>query len=80
MHFAIPVGGDVSQLALSNDGRFLVFVTPDDTTGKNILSVQTIGEQDAKPLAGTEGATYPFWSPDAAYVGFLAGGNLMKVR
>ena len=80
MHFAIPVSGEVSQLALSSDGRLLAFVTPDETTGKNILSVQAIGQQQATPLAGTEGASYPFWSPDAAYVGFFANGNLMKVR
>ncbi len=80
MHFAIPVIGEVSQLALSSDGRLLAFVTPDETTGKNILFVQTIGQQQATPLAGTEGASYPFWSPDAAYVGFFANGNLMKVR
>ena len=80
MHFAIPVIGEVSQLALSSDGRFLAFVTPDETTGKNILSVQAIGQQHATPLAGTEGASYPFWSPDAAYVGFFADGKLMKVR
>jgi eukaryotic-like serine/threonine-protein kinase len=80
MHFAIPVIGEVSQLALSSDGRLLAFVTPDETTGKNILYVQAIGQQQATPLAGTEGASYPFWSPDAAYVGFFANGNLMKVR
>ena len=80
MHFAIPVIGEVSQLALSSDGRLLAFVTPDGTTGRNMLFVQTIGQQQATPLAGTEGASYPFWSPDAAYVGFFANGNLMKVR
>lgn len=80
MHFAIPVIGEVSQLALSADGRLLAFVTPDETTGRNILSVQTIGQPHATPLTGTEGASYPFWSPDGAYVGFFANGNIMKVR
>lgn len=80
MHFAIPVGGEVSQLALSSDGRFLAFVTTDETTDKNILSVQTIGESHATPLTGTEGASYPFWSPDSQYIGFFAAGTLMKVR
>jgi hypothetical protein len=60
MQFAIPMIGEVSHLALSSDGRFLPFVAPDETTGKNILSVQAIGEQPATPLAGTEGASYPF--------------------
>ena len=80
MHFAIPVGGEVTQLAISSDGKFLALVMPDETTGKNILSVQTIGDQHAVPLAGTEGAGYPFWSPDSQYVGFFAEGKIMKVR
>jgi Tol biopolymer transport system component len=32
-----------------------------------------------EPLAGTEGATYPFWSPDSRTVAFFAGGKLKKV-
>src|SRR6185503_4917205 len=80
MHFAIPVRGEVTQLAISGDGKFLAFVMPDETTGKNILSVQAIGDQHAVPLAGTEGASYPFWSPDSQYVGFFAEGKIMKVR
>ena len=80
MHFAIPVSSEVTQLAISSDGKFLALVTPDETTGKNILSVQAIGDQHAVPLAGTEGASYPFWSPDSQYVGFFAEGRIMKVR
>ena len=80
MHFAIPVIGEVSQLAISSDGRFLVFVMPDETTGKSVLSVQAIGDQHATTLVGTEGASYPFWSPDSQYVGFFADGKIMKVR
>jgi Tol biopolymer transport system component len=80
MQFAIPVNGEVSQLALSSDGRRLAFVMPDETTRKNMLSVQAIGRPQATPLAGTEGASYPFWSPDGAYIGFFANGHLMKVR
>jgi eukaryotic-like serine/threonine-protein kinase len=33
----------------------------------------------AKPLPGTENATYPFWSSDGAYLGFFAQGKLKKV-
>jgi len=80
MHFAIPVSGEVTQLAISRDGKFLALVIPDETTGKNVLSVQTIGDQHAVPLVGTEGASYPFWSPDSQYVGFFADGKIMKVR
>ena len=78
-HFAIPVSGEVSQMALSSDGRFLAFVMPDDS-GRHMLHVQPVGAPRATVLTGTDGARFPFWSPDNAYVGFFAGGKLMKVR
>ena len=33
----------------------------------------------ARPLAGTEGASFPFWSPDSRSIAFFAGGKLKKV-
>jgi hypothetical protein len=33
-----------------------------------------------KRLAGTEGASYPFWAPDGHAVGFFAGGKLKTVN
>ena len=77
--FAIPVSDEVSQMALSADGRFLAFVMPDDS-GRHLLHVQPVGAPRATVLTGTHGASFPFWSPDNAYVGFFADGKLMKVR
>jgi Tol biopolymer transport system component len=34
---------------------------------------------DARALAGTEGATYPFWSPDGKSVGFFAEGKVKTI-
>jgi len=79
-HFAIPVRGEVSQLALSSDGALLAFVMPDVDTGRHVLHVQAIGAPRATALTGTEGASFPFWSPDNAYVGFFKDRKLMKVR
>jgi len=62
---------------LSPDGRILAFVT--GSGGPSQLWVRSMDALDARPLAGTEGATYPFWSPDGAYLGFFAGGKLKKV-
>jgi Tol biopolymer transport system component len=31
------------------------------------------------PVAGTEDASYPFWSPDGEFIGFFAGGKLKKI-
>ena len=33
-----------------------------------------------QPMAGTSGATYPFWSPDGHFVGFFADHKLKKVE
>ena len=33
----------------------------------------------AQPLAGTEGASYPFWAPDGRAIGFFAGGKLKRI-
>ena len=34
----------------------------------------------AQPLAGTEGASRPFWSPDSRLLGFMADGKLKKIE
>jgi Tol biopolymer transport system component len=31
-------------------------------------------------LAGTDGANFPFWSPDGRYIGFFADGKLKKMK
>jgi serine/threonine protein kinase len=79
MEFAIPVPGEVSHLAISPDGKMLAFVSPDDKSGASMLFIQMIGTPAATELAGTEGASYPFWSPDDAFLGFFANGKLQKI-
>jgi len=34
---------------------------------------------EAQALAGTEGASFPFWSPDSRFIAFFAGGKLKKI-
>ncbi len=79
LEFSIPLEEDTSHLALSTDGRWLAFVSPNEESGANMVSVERIGSSGVSVLAGTEGASYPFWSPDDAYVGFFADGKLKKV-
>jgi len=79
MEFAIPMKDETGNLAISADGRMLVYAVPDEASGANILKVQPIGSDTVTALAGTEGATYPFFSPDAQYVGFYAAGKLKKI-
>jgi Tol biopolymer transport system component len=65
------------EMAIAPDGQRLVFVN-DDGKGRRVLWSRDLDAVDARPLPGTEGARYPFWSPDGHYVGFFADGALKK--
>ena len=81
MQFALAVPDEmsISHMALSRDGSMLVFVSPEETSDLPMLFVQRVGSPNVTPLAGTQGASYPFWSPDGAYVAFFAHGKLQKI-
>ena len=72
-----PPTTDQFSLALSPDGEQLVFVAYSD--GQPRLWLRSLSEVSARPLAATEGATYPFWSPDSRSVAFFAEGKLKRV-
>jgi|SRR5579863_271615 len=64
--------------SISPDGHRLAFVAA-STGGKSQLWVRPLDSLTAQPLAGTEGAIYPFWSPDSRYIGFFAESKLKKI-
>ncbi len=43
------------------------------------LYLRPLDSLEAKPIAGTEGAVGPFFSPDGQWIGFFADGKLKKV-
>jgi hypothetical protein len=68
-----------SPVAVSPDGRRLAYgAIPDG--GKSHLWVRSLDSLTAQPLAGTEGATQPFWSPDDRFLGFFAEGKLKRIE
>jgi Tol biopolymer transport system component len=69
---------DVDTPKISPDGRMIAFNATDDK-GVTQVWIRSLDDLDAHPVAGTEGATRPFWSPDSRYLGFIAGGKLKKV-
>jgi len=71
-----PSTGDTFAFTLSPDGRRLVFVAAVD--GNPVLWVRTLDDVDPQRLAGTEGASHPFWSGDGSAVGFFADGKLKR--
>ena len=62
--------------AISPDGSRLLFVGH-DATGKQLLYTLKLDvASPAQPLAHTDGASLPFWSPDSHSVGFFGQGKL----
>jgi serine/threonine protein kinase/Tol biopolymer transport system component len=72
-----PSTSDPVSFAISPDGRRLVFVASNE--GKSQIWIRALDSVAAKPLAGTDGARFPFWSPDSASIGFFADGKLKRI-
>jgi serine/threonine-protein kinase len=69
----LNTGGGV---ALSADGRDVVYVGVRD--GVRQLYRRSLGKLQAVPIQGTEGVTYPFFSPDGEWLGFFADDGKLK--
>ena len=68
-----------STAILSPDGSRVVFVS-ETADGMSRLSTRRLDEPKAIELPGTDGAQFPFFSPDGQWVGFFAKGKLKKTR
>ena len=62
---------DMPTLALSPDGRKIAF-TVSGTARTDVDPRAAFDQAEARPIAGTEGGTGPFFSPDGASLGFFA--------
>jgi eukaryotic-like serine/threonine-protein kinase len=62
---------------LSPDGRYLAVTAAEGSQRR--LWVRPLDALDAQALSGTDDATFPFWSPDSAFVAFFAQGKLKKI-
>jgi len=79
MYFHSPVPFAANDLALSPDGRTLAIVAYSAQANNYVLWTNEVGGRQTNSLAGTQGASYPFWSPDGKFIGFFADGKLKKV-
>ena len=66
-----------TTMAFSPDGRSLIMSA--EREGRVQLYMRRLDQLDAIPIAGTDGASTPFFSPDGQWLGFYAAGALRKV-
>jgi serine/threonine-protein kinase len=67
-----------TSFALLPDGRALVFSGLGDKGPQ--LYLRFLDRWEAVPIAGTEGGSAPFLSPDGKWIGFYAGDKIKKVQ
>jgi Tol biopolymer transport system component/tRNA A-37 threonylcarbamoyl transferase component Bud32 len=80
--FTIPPPDGTSydgMLALSPDGSTLAFVAT-TADGHDQLWIRSLDSVTARLLPDTDGAAYPFWSPDGRWLAFFARRKLKKIE
>jgi Tol biopolymer transport system component/tRNA A-37 threonylcarbamoyl transferase component Bud32 len=85
VHFAFstapsqPLGITLGRtVALSPDGHIVVYATV-DSAGHVRLFKRALDDLGQQPIAGTDAATFPFFSPDGRWLGFFDGRQLKKI-
>jgi Tol biopolymer transport system component len=80
LRFVIPAPEDLGlgEFSVSPDGHSVVFVAT-ARQGTRQLWLRPLDADEPWPLPGTEGAWFPFWSPDSRSIGFFARGSLRRI-
>ena len=77
MRFEIPSDSPANNLALSPDGHQVAFVRNDN--GAQRLYLRSLDSVETHVVPESDGASYPFWSPDSRNLGFFAEGKLKRI-
>jgi serine/threonine-protein kinase len=67
----------VTDVALSRDGRLMVYAAP--VSGVESLTLRALDSQELRPLPGTGAAIGPVFSPDGQWIAFYEGDRLAKI-
>jgi len=78
LNVLLPEKSVVRSVAVSPDGRYIAAVLVKD--GKQQIWTRALDGLDMTPLAGTDNAVNPFWSPDNRFLAFFADARLKKVE
>jgi eukaryotic-like serine/threonine-protein kinase len=79
MYFSATFSFPVRDMAIAPNGHTVAVVGERESGGKSALWLYEVGWRDAKSVANTDGASFPFWSPDGQSLGFFADGKLKRL-
>jgi len=80
MYFPAPLSFPATDITVAPNGHTIAVVAYQESARKNVIWIYELGSHGARSLAGTEGATYPFWSADGRSLAFFADAQLKKVE
>ncbi|HYN07167.1 MAG TPA: protein kinase [Vicinamibacterales bacterium] len=69
---------ETTTLAFSPDGSRLAFIARGEGAAPRVW-IRPLGDAEALPVTGTDGALSVFWSPDGRALGFFADGKLKRI-
>jgi len=77
--YSAPFPFPARDVAVAPNGHTVAVVGYREAERKNVIWIYEPGAPQATSLPNTEGANYPFWSPDGRSLGFFADGRLKKL-
>ncbi len=79
LFFPRGAAADFAQLAISPDGQQIVVAASFGVQQPTPLWLRALASTSGRLLTGTEGASFPFWSPDGRSIGFFADQKLKRL-
>ena len=77
LEISTPATTAPTAIAISPNGAMIVFSAI--AKNREELWLRSLNSPAVRALPGTEGAQYPFWSPDSASIGFFADAQLKRI-
>jgi len=78
-YFDAPLSFEAQDVAIAPNGHTVVIAGHGESQRNNVLWIYEPGSQEAKTIPATDGANFPFWSPDGRSLGFFADGKLKRL-